>query len=166
MLKITVSPLAIKNSSMPNKTPLSVEMTISSSTNSPDNAVSLSPLPACGERSTRIVRCAAGEGDYPRVRACGESPSPRPSPRKRGEGEGLRPVHLAGGRQHGLRGVDLGNQFPAPAGLFLVERFLFGPLAERGDIHRLEELVIVLAHEALAAVIDVELHTFERHRDL
>src|SRR4051812_43310722 len=26
-----------------------------------------SPRPACGERSTRIVRCAAGEGDYPRA---------------------------------------------------------------------------------------------------
>src|SRR5579872_3055055 len=32
MLKMTVNPLAIKNSSMPYRTPLSVEMTISSST--------------------------------------------------------------------------------------------------------------------------------------
>jgi hypothetical protein len=32
MLKITVRPLAIKNSSIPNRTPLSVDMTISSST--------------------------------------------------------------------------------------------------------------------------------------
>ncbi len=32
MLKMTVSPLAIRNSSMPNNTPLSVDMTISSST--------------------------------------------------------------------------------------------------------------------------------------
>jgi len=32
MLKMTVRPLAIKNSSMPNKTPFSVDMTISSST--------------------------------------------------------------------------------------------------------------------------------------
>src|SRR6266481_6886838 len=44
-----------------------------------------SPRPACGERSARS--CAPGEGDSPRVWACGESPSPRPSPRKRGEGE-------------------------------------------------------------------------------
>ena len=32
MLKMTVSPLAIKNSNMPNRMPLSVDMTISSST--------------------------------------------------------------------------------------------------------------------------------------
>src|SRR3982074_3481353 len=32
MLKMTVRPLAIKNSSMPNRTPLSADMTISSST--------------------------------------------------------------------------------------------------------------------------------------
>ena len=32
MLKMTVRPLAIKNSSIPNRTPFSVEMTISSST--------------------------------------------------------------------------------------------------------------------------------------
>src|SRR5258705_5407430 len=32
MLKMMVRPLAIKNSSMPNRTPLSVDMTISSST--------------------------------------------------------------------------------------------------------------------------------------
>src|SRR3984893_14719235 len=39
-----------------------------------------SPLPACGARSTRIVRCAAGEGDCPRVRACREPPHPDPLP--------------------------------------------------------------------------------------
>src|SRR6266436_4408169 len=39
--------------------------------------------PACGERSKPK---ASGEGDPPRVRTWGESPSPRPSPRKRGEG--------------------------------------------------------------------------------
>src|SRR5258708_34910505 len=32
MLKMTVRPLAIKNSNMPNRTPLSVDMTINSST--------------------------------------------------------------------------------------------------------------------------------------
>src|SRR5260370_987700 len=30
------------------------------------------------------LRSNPGEGDYPRVRSCRESPSPRPSPRKRG----------------------------------------------------------------------------------
>jgi hypothetical protein len=51
-----------------------------------------SPLPA-GERSTRIVRCVAGEGLYPRVRMRGETPHPKPalrsgfdlSPPERGE---------------------------------------------------------------------------------
>ena len=33
-----------------------------------------------------IVRRGPGEGDYPRIQSCGESPSPQPSPRKRGEG--------------------------------------------------------------------------------
>src|SRR3954468_5290685 len=67
----------------------------------------------------------------------------------------VRPVHLARCRQNGLRGVDLGDQLPAPAGLFLVERLLFGALAERGDIHRLEELVVVFPHGALATIVNV-----------
>ena len=62
--------------------------------------------------------------------------------------------------------LDLGSLPPAPAGLFLVERLLLGAVAERGDIHRLEELVIVLAHGALAAVKDLELHAFERGANL
>jgi hypothetical protein len=37
MLKMTVNPLDSRNSSIPNKTPLSVEMTISSSTAHPLN---------------------------------------------------------------------------------------------------------------------------------
>src|SRR5882757_8909048 len=78
----------------------------------------------------------------------------------------VRPFHLAGGRKHGRGRVDLRDQLPAPAGLFLVERFLFGALAERGNIDRLEELVIVLAHVALAAVEHFDLHAFERERDL
>src|SRR5580698_9488494 len=73
------------------------------------------------------------------------------------------PLHLAGGRQHGLRGVDLGHQVPAPAGAFLVERIalvLHG--AERGDVDRLEELVIVGAHRAFTAVEHFILHALER----
>src|SRR4051812_3531306 len=121
MLKITVRPLAIRNSSMPNRTPFSVDMTISSSTThySPDKS-----------------RVHPNENR-------GERVAPDRS---------VRPFHLAGGRQHGLGGVDLADQLPAPAGFFLVERFLLGAIAERGDVHRLEELVVVLAHHALAAV--------------
>src|SRR3977135_2652124 len=74
----------------------------------------------------------------------------------------VRPFHLAGGRKCGCGSIDLRNKLPAPAGLFLVERFLFGALAERGNIDRLEELVIVLTHVALAAVEHLELHAFER----
>ena len=43
---------------------------------------------------------------------------------------------------------------------------LCGAFAERRDVDRLEELVVVLAHEALAAVEHLELHAFERERDL
>ncbi len=38
MLKMTVNPLAIKNSNIPNRTPLSVDMTINSSTTLPPQA--------------------------------------------------------------------------------------------------------------------------------
>jgi hypothetical protein len=60
-----------------------------------------SPLPA-GERSTRIVRCAAGEGSLPAL-GTRESPSPGLhltmqsdlSPAGRGEGELLKPEFIA-----------------------------------------------------------------------
>src|ERR1700745_3382940 len=109
MLKMTVTPLAIKNTSIPHSTPLIAEETISSSTNSPDHVLSMSPLPACGEREIAVQVL-------------------------------LRPFHLAGGRKHRLVGLDLGHHLPAPAGLFLVEHLLLGAIAERGDVHRLEEL--------------------------
>ena len=43
---------------------------------------------------------------------------------------------------------------------------LAAKVAERDDVHGLEELVVVLAHEALAAVEDLDLHVLERQRDL
>src|SRR3954464_5189975 len=135
MLKMMVRPLAIKNSNMPNRTPLRVDMTISSS------------------KAHRLrVR------DAPAPKACSGRTS---DARERS----VRPFHFAGSWKHGLVGLDLGCCFPAPAGLLLVERFLVGALPERGDIHRLEKLVVVLAHGAFAAVVDVELHAFERCRD-
>src|SRR5258708_18264991 len=133
MLKMTVSPLAIRNSSMPNNTPLSVDMTISSSTTHRQDQEMRPPQDFSGRT---IHRERSG------------------------------PFHLAGGRKLGLRRIDLRNELPAPAGLLLVERFLFGALAERGNIDRLEELVIVLAHIALGAVEHLEIHTFERLRHL
>src|SRR4029079_5188042 len=136
MLKMTVRPLAIRNSSIPNRTPFSVEMTTSSSTTcTPRQMICLHPGKSRGEAISRW---------RPLVRA----------------------VHLAGGGQYGLVGLDLGGELPAPARLFLVERLLLGALAERGDVHRLEELVVVLAHVALAAVEDFELHAFKGRRHL
>ncbi|GCC49682.1 hypothetical protein chiPu_0033721, partial [Chiloscyllium punctatum] len=46
------------------------------------------------------------------------------------------PLHVAGGRKHGLGGIDLGDDVPAPAGVLLVERLLglVGQRAERGDV--------------------------------
>src|SRR5947209_5985258 len=40
----------------------------------------------CRRLLTRIGRCAAGEGDYPRTHLADSPPSPQPSPRKPGEG--------------------------------------------------------------------------------
>src|ERR1043166_6675745 len=77
-----------------------------------------------------------------------------------------RPVHFAGGGQDSLRRVNLADALPAPPGLFLVERLVILELAERGDVHRLEELMIGLAHHALSAVVHVEFHALERGRDL
>jgi hypothetical protein len=60
-----------------------------------------SPLPA-GERSTRIVRCAAGEGTFRKSELHGETPHPKPalrfgfdlSPAGRGEKEPLQPEFI------------------------------------------------------------------------
>jgi hypothetical protein len=60
-----------------------------------------SPLPA-GERSTRIVRCAAGEGTFRKPELRGETPHPKPalrsgfdlSPPGRGEKEPLQPKFI------------------------------------------------------------------------
>src|SRR5438874_2634849 len=88
------------------------------------------PRPACGERYRpplaavlkdaeaelrlcRIVRCDPGEGDSPRVRMRGCSPSPQPSPREeRGEGAYCRSqsprCHALHGRlSFRIRGPDL-----------------------------------------------------------
>src|SRR5947199_10545712 len=121
MLKMTVSPLAIRNSNIPNRTPLSVDMTISSSTTHRQDYETHPPRDCSGRMSPRTPTS-------------------------------VRAFHLAGGRKHGRGCIDLGHQLPAPAGLLLVERFLFGALAERRNIDRLEELVIVFAHVTLAAV--------------
>src|SRR5262249_28037513 len=71
------------------------------------------------------------------------------------------PFHLAGGWEYGLIRVYLRGHPPTPSSLLFVEDLLFGAVTKRGNVHRLEELVIVLAHEAFAAVKDIELHTFE-----
>src|SRR5262249_34775911 len=63
--------------------------------------------------------------------------------------------------QERIFGVQLGHRSPAPARLLLVEGLLSTPFAKRDDIHRLEELVVIPAHEALAAVEDFDLHALE-----
>src|SRR6266446_6056724 len=136
MLKMTVSPLAIKNSSMPKRTPLSVDMTISSS-------------------MTQRLRSESGL-----------RPGKYPGRMKRALEGSAGPFHLAGGRQDRFWSVNFPDAFPAPTGLFLLERFVILELAERRDVHRLEELVIVLPHEAFSAVIYVEFHALERGCDL
>jgi hypothetical protein len=72
-----------------------------------------------------------------------------------------RPHHLEGGRQDRIFGVQFGHCPPAPARLLLVEGLPGTPFAKRDDLHRLEELVVILAHEALAAVEDFDLHALE-----
>src|SRR6266404_6408566 len=76
------------------------------------------------------------------------------------------PFHLAGGRQDRFWSVNFPDAFPAPTGLFLLERFVILELAERRDVHRLEELMIVLPHETFSAVGHFEFHTLERRRNL
>src|SRR5579863_8680734 len=134
MLKITVSPLDSRNNSIPNSTPFSVEMMMSSSTAPP-------PI-------------------YPPM-----------EPRRPLEGttahlDALRPRHLASGGHHGMGRVDPGDEMPAPAGAFLVIRVALTELAKRGDIDRLQELMVVLAHDAAAAIEHIELHVFKRGCDL
>src|SRR5260370_38138766 len=75
------------------------------------------------------------------------------------------PFHLAGGRQDRFWSVNFPDAFPAPTGLFLLERFVILELSERRDVHRLEEMMIVLPHEAFSAVEHVEFHAFDRSRD-
>src|SRR5262249_56503185 len=101
-----------------------------------------------------------------------------PSPRRGGGGGAAagrgggprrslaRTMHLAGGGKHRILGIDPGDGAPAPAGLLLVKWLLGTALAERDDVHRLEELMIVLAHEAFAAIEHVDLHVLQRQRDL
>src|ERR1700742_2455639 len=112
MLKMTVRPLDSTNSSIPNRTPLSVEMTINSSM-----AHSLNdPLMILWDRwrgwSGKSVRCEAPD----------QEPGARSSRREEINRSG--PLHVAGGRQHRLCGIDFGYQIPAPAGALLVVRVL------------------------------------------
>ena len=60
----------------------------------------------------------------------------------------------------------LPRYLPAPAGVLLLERLVLAERTEAGDIHRLEELMIVGPHEAVAAVVDGDLHAVELGRDL
>ena len=50
--------------------------------------------------------------------------------------------------------------------MFLVEWLLVGTLAQRSDVDRLEELMVILAHEALATAENIELHSFKCGRNL
>src|SRR6202012_3021861 len=77
-----------------------------------------------------------------------------------------RSLHVAGGGKHGLWRVDFGHQMPAPAGVLLVERLLGGEGAERGDIDRLEELMVFLAHESFATIEDVKFHVLHGYGHL
>ena len=135
MLKMTVSPLAIRNSSIPYSTPLRVDMTISSST-------------------------AHRLGNKRRVRPGGSGRTAYASNGYFGRSI----LQVVGSMVCAVSILAMSFQpqpvFSSSNGSFSV-RF-----AERGYVHRLEELVIVLAHVALAAVEDFKLHAFERERDL
>src|SRR5262249_47807210 len=100
MLKMSVSPLAIRNSNMPNSTPFKVEIKISSS-----NSLSVArrrsvPPPPVGRTGGRAGATSA------------------------------RAIHLATGRQHCIGSVEARDDAPAPPGLLLVERLLVAALAE------------------------------------
>src|SRR5262245_48299690 len=154
MLKMTVRPLAIRNSSIPYSTPLSVDMTISSSTTHHRWKVGAACSPRqCGsKRQIARDQSVFSKNQYRSVCLKRRTIS--------------RPCHLAGGRQDSLRSLDRSDHLPAPTGIFLVERLALGQFAERLDVHRLEKLVIILPHVALPAVIDFKFHAFERQRDL
>jgi hypothetical protein len=77
-----------------------------------------------------------------------------------------RPCHLASGRQDGLRSLNGLDHLPAPTCAFLVERLGIGQFAKRRYVHRLEELVVVLPHVALAPAEDFEFHAFQGQRNL
>src|SRR5580658_5451191 len=69
--------------------------------------------------------------------------------------------HLAGAGNHRVRGIDPRHRLPAPFGVLLVEELDRVARPEHRDIHRLEELMIVGAHEAFAAIEHGELHALE-----
>src|ERR1700677_4965079 len=75
-----------------------------------------------------------------------------------------RPIHLAAGGKDGVLRVDLARRLPAPAGVFLVKRLILADGTEVRDVHRLEELVIVGSHKAIAAIVDRDFHAGERSR--
>ena len=134
-----VSPLAIRNSSMPNSTPFSVEMTMSSSTSS---------LRGADRRRIRQEQTAPARA----IRGGANAVLVRPHPSCRSWAAWSAAVSIL------ATSCQPQPVFSSSNGSFV------GPLAERGDVHRLEELVVVLAHDALAAVEHLELHVLERGR--
>src|SRR5215831_8761153 len=167
MLKISVRPLAIRNSSMPNSTPFKVEMITSSNTGHPligPSAMALSLIPVGvipGRRSRRGIHTPGNgheslAGWGPGMTETNVTP----------EILRVRPPHLANGRQDGVWGIDFGDDVPAPSGLFLIERLVCSEITEGLDVHWLEELVIVGSHESVAADEHVCFHVFELRSDL
>ncbi len=153
MLKITVSPLDNKNSSIPNRTPLSVEMTISSST-----APLAEWLDGPGKTNVRVNG------------SLGTSMLWQNPVRNDARGLTRWPIRgrfmlqAVGSTVCAVSILDTRCQ-PQPV-FFVVERLLglVGQAAERGDVDRLEELVVVLAHEALAAIEHVKLSCLQALR--
>src|SRR6266567_3716686 len=115
--------------------------------------------PRAKERKIWIPACAGMSGT-----CCIAPLRATLGPRFRGDARRLastRTIHLAGRRQYRIGGIELGDDAPAPAGLLFVKRLLVAAFTERRDIEWLEELMVFLAHEAIAAVEDVELHAFQ-----
>src|SRR5436305_868468 len=111
MLKMTVRPLAIRNSSMPNSTPFSVEMTISSSTALP--AVGGEDILSTAFETIPVVRTGCCPIPSPFAGEVGPGASGVNAAVQIHQSDGrdarervslcsVRPVHLASGRQHGL----------------------------------------------------------------